>query len=188
MRLFGLFLIAAIYCVFSGQPALSHGDPLTEWADKIGNFPVLPLHMKPTSTTVDDQFGPPLDLNGQMADTPCSGTLWVYDYGHSIAGGRERSDPTGGMLKYAVRPPVHLPDRNLLVVKSTLGLHLGMSAADAVRLLRVPLGAVVDAPNHLKVLYVEKIVPCGSYRCAHEVVVTFKDDRAIALSIHHAGP
>jgi hypothetical protein len=167
--------------------AWAHDDPLTDWAEQANDAIPMPHNLKPIPTTVSDRFVPDIIAGGARAETPCSGTLWVYDYTHGIAAGRHRDDPNGGTLDYRSKPPVKIPDRDLLAVRSQLGLHLGISLDDAARILKEPVTAA-NVSGDSAVLYVVHTVACGHYACGGSVLLEFVHNRAVLLSIHHGGP
>jgi hypothetical protein len=182
----GTALAVALVLLLLGAVAMAHGDPLSDWAEHTDI--VMPLHQKPYPTAVVDGFVPDLVAGGVRAATPCSGTVWVYDYAHGIAGSRHHDDTTGGTLEYRAKPPVAVPSRDLLVVHSQLGLHLGIALADAAKILKVPISAAFSTPNGGSVLYVNHDASCGNYRCGNQVTMSFVRDRAVFMSIHHSGP
>ena len=92
------------------------------------------------------------------------------------------------MMLYTKNPPTTLPNRDLSSVKSSVGLHLGMTTAEVARLYRVSLSAIKRLPNGRRVLALEKSARCASAICEHVKIVVFENDRAVSISLHDHGP
>jgi hypothetical protein len=183
----GLSFIVFVVVFLMPHPADSHDDALATWATAALEY-AEDYRVKPIATTIDDHFDHYLIAGGQVAETACSGTSWVYDHRHHIAAGRDRGTGPIQMLLYAKDPPTTMPDRDLSSVKSDLGLHLGMAASEVARLYRVSSHAIVQLPSHRRVLYLDKLVKCGDQACGHDIVVVFENARVVSISLHDHGP
>ena len=168
-------------------PSLAHDQLLTNWANDAITRSEYPK-LKAFPTEINDRFvGQGVAPHGQIAETPCAGTMWVYDYRHHVAAGSHKGR-LGGTILYFRVPPTRLPDRDLSAVRSVHGLRLGASSSEVTHAFRVPVGAVVQLPNHKRVLYVRKYVKCLKWTCADDAMIVIDHDHAISISLQNLGP
>ncbi len=168
-------------------PAASHDDPYVLWANateaSADSF-VGSRGVKPHLMQGEDRFTIDVASGGLKAETPCSGSRWVYDYKHHIAAGDD-GGPT--MVVYAPAPPVTLPSRNLIDVRTIRGLHLGSTPQQVTTAFGVPSADVVQMSPHRQYLYLEKGVRLGHdpHEYADIAIVTFRDGRAVSIWFAH---
>ncbi|MDQ6781760.1 MAG: hypothetical protein M3Z37_11495, partial [Candidatus Eremiobacteraeota bacterium] len=143
------------------------------------------------TVSVDDQFKRDVVAGGKYAPTPCSGTLWVYDYRHHIAAGRQRGHQYSGTILFAAAPPLRLPNRDLSGVVTQRGLGLGDSPERALRALTAPPGALQQFPGNRQALFLRRRVKCAvgwPQYCNHDVEIVFDRKRAVEISLQEYGP
>lgn len=189
VRIFVSVAVIAVAAVLSTPtPASSHDDALALWGGIIIEFAESEEIGKPISTDIDDHF-PPDSLHGAtIAETPCSGTWWVYDARHGIAAGADRGVPYIQDILYDGPPPTRLSSPDLSSIRSEHGLHLGMSVAQAAAVFHLRSPKLETLPGGLTVLSLEHDVACGSYKCAHDKIIIFDAGRAVSISLHDHGP
>jgi hypothetical protein len=182
-----LAVVATLCALLVPRPAASHDAALMTWAnaalDRAEDY-----RIKPVKTAIDDHFNHDLISGGHIAETPCSGTSWVYDYRHHIAAGRDRGSGPLQIILYANDPPTKVPSRDLSSVESAHGLHLGMTSSEVAKMYRVSTNTIVKLSNGRRVLSLEKDVKCGSWICGHDKIVVFESDRVVSISLHDHGP
>ena len=178
-RVCAMFAIASL----TGSAAMAHGDPLTAWAEAAQSI-ALPGHVKPSPMEIEDHFPVALAARGTMAETPCSGSRWVYDYAHHIAAGYD-----GGpeMLLYIGEPPVKLPSRDLSHVSSVRGIQLGDTPEHVTKALNVPLADVTRSSKHRRFLYLKKAVYFrgDTHEYADLAMIVFLDGRVTSIWYAH---
>jgi hypothetical protein len=160
------------------------GDAILSRATKVSDPPV--------TTRVSDYFGTSpnaeIAVGGRRLLTAGKGSLWVYDPVHHIVAVSEYGDVNGNSVIYSEKPPANLPARNLSHVLSAHGLRLGMPAVAVAAILGVRPGVVRQTSATGSYLYARKPRMCGTRKCAHDAIVIFEHDRAVAISLDDIGP
>jgi hypothetical protein len=177
--------VATFLCV-GALNARVLGADLLAWAGPIVDSAI--PNGTAIKSTVADRFAHPPAAGGEGESTAGSGSTWVYDRAHGIAAWLENGDLTGSEILYVSSPPGSLPSRDLSHVVSVRGLHLGMTPAEAAKIMGVSTSAVRPMSGVLTLFTATHAPPCptgpeGS--CDIDAVIKFKGGHAYSIGLWH---
>jgi hypothetical protein len=177
--------MATVVCAGISQ-ARALGADVLSWAGPIVDSAI--PNGTAVKSTVADRFAHPPAAGGEGEPTAGSGSTWVYDKAHGIAAWLENGDLTGSEILYVSSPPGSLPSRDLSNVVSVRGLHLGMTPAEAAKVLGVSTSAVHTMSGIPTLYTATHAPPCptgpeGS--CDIDAVIKFKAGHAYSIGLWH---